>query len=694
MSFKKIGTKMIVMILPVLVLAQLVLTALSATSSETLIEEKTQESMEAELKANSEEVSGYLQEVETMADAIAVSVASSYTYTGWDDYENMLQEMISLNDIVLGSGLWFEPYAYDPSQQYYGPYVMKDGDSITTTWEYSNAEYDYFNQEYYTNAMSSDGPMITDPYYDPSSGIIMSSCSTPIIVNGNKIGCVTVDIELSAITEIIDNVKVGKTGVGILIANDGLLIAGYDDAKVQSGANLTEDDNASMKALATEVVANESGVSSYKDDSGEHKIYYGTITLTGWKLMIAIDSYELMEPIHQLINKLVIVCVIAVTVAIIFIVIGIGGISRTIRKVQHFATELAEGDFTVDKLSVKGRDELAVMSTSLNEMYGNNKGVIQRISDYSVDISDASGNLKSAAEELKIEFDKIVDIMTAVNSDMMTSSAATEELSASVEQVAMSTDSLNEETKGSLDLAKDIEKRANEIGQSSQEAFDKSQTLRQSFEAKLEESIAQSQVVENIGEMTSVIADIASQITLLSLNASIEAARAGEQGKGFAVVATEIGKLAGQTADSVERIQDTISGIKDAFEGLAENAKALLTYVSDTVTPDYKSFVEVAERYGQDAESIKTTSEQLSQMTESIQEIMNEIKSAIQNIAEATQNTAANSGTVMDSVEDLSETVSEINEMSDKQNEIAKDLTNVVNQFKLDAKEEFDIPAE
>lgn len=401
--------------------------------------------------------------------------------------------------------------------------------------------------------------------------------------------------------------------------------------------------------------------------------------------MVSMDAKELMEPIYEMINRLVIVCIVAIVIAIIFIVIGIGGVAKTIKRVQNFATELAEGDFTIAKLAVKGKDELAVMSTSLNEMYGNNKGVIQSISDYSVDINTASSNLKSSAEELKIEFDKIVDIMANVNEDMMNSSAATEELSASVDQVAQSTDSLNEETKGSLDLAIDIQKRATEIGKSSQEAFDKSQTLQTSFETKLEDSIAQSKVVENIGEMASVIADIADQITLLSLNASIEAARAGEQGKGFAVVATEIGKLAGQTTDSVEKIQDTISGIQEAFEGLATNAKSLLDYVSNTVTPDYQNFVGVAERYGQDAETIKDTSEKLSHMTDSIQTIMNEVRAAIQNIAEATQNTAANSGTVMDSVQDLSEVVTQINVMSDKQNDISDDLTRVVSQFKLDS---------
>ncbi|MBQ7148098.1 MAG: methyl-accepting chemotaxis protein [Pseudobutyrivibrio sp.] len=683
MNFKKIGTKMLVLNLPVLVLAQLCLTAISAVSSQNLVDEKTQDAMSAELRANIQEIEGKLKEVEILADSIAISVASSYTYTQWEDYEKMLQDMIATNDIVLGSGLWFEPNAYDPEQKYYGPYVYKDNGQSVTTWEYSNAEYDYFNQEYYTNAMNSDKAMITDPYYDPSSGMIMSSCSTPIVVGGKKIGCVTVDIELSSITELIGNVKVGETGVGILTASSGLLIAGHDDQMVQDGANILDDANPSFVEMGKAVIANQSGTTGYEVGKDSYKVYYDTIPDTGWKFMISIDAYELMKPIYKLINTLVVVCIIAIAIAVIIIVIGIGGVAKTIRRVQDFATELAEGDFTIDRLSVKGKDELAVMSDSLNEMYGNNKGVISSIANYSVDINESSGKLKSAAEELKMEFDKIVDIMTSVNSDMMNSSAATQELSASVDQVAQSADSLNEETKGSLDLAIDIQKRANEIGKNSQEAFDKSQTLQTSFQTKLEESIAQSKVVENIGEMASVIADIADQITLLSLNASIEAARAGEQGKGFAVVATEIGKLAGQTSDSVEKIQDTISAIQDAFEGLETNAKSLLNYVSDTVTPDYKNFVSVAERYGQDAESIKDSSEKLSIMTDSIQNIMNEVRFALQNIAEATQNTAANSGEVMDSVENLSETVAEINNMSDKQNSISDDLTRVVNKFKI-----------
>ena len=92
------------------------------------------------------------------------------------------------NELVMGSGLWFEPYTYVADEEYMGPYVYKEGSGVTTTYDYTNAEYDYFSQEYYTMCVNAKEAQFTDPYYDPTSDVIMSTCACPIIVDGKYMG--------------------------------------------------------------------------------------------------------------------------------------------------------------------------------------------------------------------------------------------------------------------------------------------------------------------------------------------------------------------------------------------------------------------------------------------------------------------------------------------------------------------------
>ena len=365
------------------------------------------------------------------------------------------------------------------------------------------------------------------------------------------------------------------------------------------------------------------------------------------------------------------------------VLIQVKSISNGLKKVKTFASSLANRDFTIKQLEVKTIDELGQMGDSLNEMYNSNKTVIQNIASRADEINDSSTKLNDSAVNLQKQFLKIENYMAEVNEAMMTTSASTEEVNASTEEVNASVSVLAAQIQKSKAMSDEIKDRAVNIGKSSKKSFSVASDLAVKYEAELKRSLENTKVVESIGTMAGVISDIANQINLLSLNASIEAARAGEAGRGFAVVASEIGRLANDTAITVTEIQDTIQDIEEAFKALTQDSSALLSFVKETVTPDYQSFVNVAEQYEADANHIEDISEKISEMGSGIERIMKEVSLAIQSIAESAQSTAENSNLIMNSVTEVSSTVEDVNSMSKQQEDIAYNLSQVVGEFKL-----------
>lgn len=683
MKFKKIRTKMLALILPVIILSLAVLTAISAYSCSSMLSAQIQENMTAALSAESSAITESLNVVKSTAVTLSRTVSSTYKTLSLAEYESILADVISDNDIVLGSGIWFEPHAYN-EETYVGPYIFKNGDSIDVTYDYSNAAYDYFSQEYYLLAKESTEPVITDPYYDPTSDTVMSSCTMPIFDNNRFIGCITVDIELSSIQDFIDSIVVGDGGHAMLITADGVYLAGTDAQKITDSVNILEDSNTSLVAAGETILAAKGGQTSYTNDSGiPYNLYYQVIPSTGWHIILCMPKAELFTPTLNLVSKLAVVGILALLCSILAVLIQVASIAKSVQRVQTFAGSLAAGDFTIQPLAVASRDELGSMGTSLNNMYSSNKDVIRNISNHADNITSASTQLRHSSADLLEEFRTIQAYMTQVNEAMMSTSAATQQVNASTEEVNASVSVLASETEESMHRSAEIKERACRVEQASRNSYHTATELSARFEQQLRASIENTKVVENIGELASVIANIAEQINLLSLNASIEAARAGEQGKGFAVVAGEIGKLAGETASAVQSIQSTISDVQSAFQQLTTDAQNMLTFVQDTVTPDYNNFVETAGQYGRDADFIAATSDKISEMSANIRQIMAEVTGAVQNIAESSQETASISSTVLNSVDAASVTISNVSDMSNEQKTIADALEAVVKKFQL-----------
>jgi methyl-accepting chemotaxis protein len=682
-----IRVKVLLVLIPVIAAAMIIMSQQSAKTCTEIVNNQIEQSMHNSLSSIENSVNGRLDVVESTAKNISDLISNSYkTGVTLEAYEDVLSDIIQENDMVLGSGLWFEPKVFDPDEEYVGPYVTKDGDKINVTMEYSNADYDYFNQEYYQNAKNAKKgeALITDPYYDATSGLIMSTCSTPIYDGDKYIGCVTVDMELGQINDFISSIKVGKAGNAMLLSSEGVYIAGVSDEILQNANKITEDKNASLAAAGQSVMNTETGDATYTDDTGtEYKMFYSVIPDTGWHIIAQLPATELTEDVDAMTatqNRILIIALIVSSIAVFLI---ISYITHTIKQVQKFSDHLANGDLTVKELKNKSHDELGSMAQALNNMFRQNRKMIGSIADHSEKMFNSSQGLKDASENLLAKFAEIEASMNKINDATSAASAATEQVNASAEEVNTSMNTLATETNGALATANGIKKRAAEVSEKSRQSSESARALSKQFGEQLAVSIENGKVVDSIGELANLIDGIALQINILSLNASIEAARAGEAGRGFAVVANNIRKLSNETSEAVKNIQDTVEKVQVSFNDLSKNSEGLLSFVNDKVMPDYETLTETAEQYGKDAEYFAGITGKVADMSKDIEQIMGQVGQAIQNIAESSQNTAAESTSVMNSVEDVSDTVKSVSTMSQEQQDIAEDLDNTVKAFKL-----------
>jgi methyl-accepting chemotaxis protein len=222
--------------------------------------------------------------------------------------------------------------------------------------------------------------------------------------------------------------------------------------------------------------------------------------------------------------------------------------------------------------------------------------------------------------------------------------AATEEASANVATVATATEELSASVG---EIGRQVTQSAQISARAVSEAEHTNQTIQGLAEA-----------AEKIGQVVTLINDIAGKTNLLALNATIEAARAGEAGKGFAVVASEVKSLANQTARATEEIGQQIDGIQQATQE-AVGAIADIAKVIGEISEINTAVASAIEEQGAATQEIARNVQQAAAGTQ-------EVSSNIVGVTQAAADTGAAASQVLGAADALSRQSTELRQEVDQ----------------------------
>ncbi len=654
---RKISSKLLTFIIPVVVLTVLALVIIAATLSKKRMTEMARETIESSISNQADNIESWLSE--------------NLEYFGTVKHI-MEARTLSTDEIVPFLDSFYGFNSNSPNGFYLG---TADGVLYKAT-QSDKSDAGVTGSTWFKQGISRITMAYGTAYTNDLGQTVISA--TGILNDGTDvIKVLGADVTLDKISIIVNSgVKMKGASSFLVDTNDYKILAHRDVSFI--GKHLSSFGNDALLAGATESIMSDD-LSSKEIDG--NMVAFSAVSGTDWVLVSYIPEAIVLKSVSQMEILLFVVGLIAIALITVLILLVVRHVVAPLTHISNNITAMSEGDFTIE-VDSSSNDEIGLMGSKVSEFVASMKTMLASISNESEKLKDESNNSDRVSKSMYEASQSQAEAMRQLNQ--------------TVDQLAVAVNDIAQNAGILADVVSDTRANSNKAHESMKETVGISQKGRSDMESlseamggisatneRLVDSINKvGTASEKITKIIGMISDISEETNLLSLNASIEAARAGEAGKGFAVVATQIAKLAQTSAKSADNISVLIDEIRSLIDDAVDQAGASAESIrenSELINVAVKTFDQIYDNIQDtnmlieamitDVQKVEDVSNSVAAISEEQAASADEILNTSHNMVEMANNITKSSQDVADNSHELAET--------------SQTLTSYVQKFKI-----------
>lgn len=606
---KTIKSKITMQTVLSLVLAILLCELLSVSSLKSNLTTQARSFVDAQADTNASVVNEWLVEQGNIVHTIRNGVAFMNT-KDTDQIMDYLEVNLAENKDAL---MYYVCFAYD------GGVFPAD---------HSKLDLDPTTRDWWKQAIAKDGLIYTAPYKDFASGQMIVTIAEPMKIQGEQ-AVFLADITIDTLTQIVGNVSTEEAIQAFLLDADGNVVS-HENADFLPKE---EGNTVLAEALGVDIAK----ASEIRDYDGKDK-FLGTaqVEATGWTLGVTQDQDVVSALILR--NVMIALAIGAILIVIVTLVM-IGSVKKSLKPMENM--KLFIRDKVIGRENCKKqKNEVQEIQYLIGELEEKFIGVIRQTREEAESIhasmQSTSGKVNSISENIM----EISAAMEETGANIDTQTDSIRNIDESCSEAAASVETLARDVSEMAQKSGTIVVRVDQITKEVLEGKENATRIAGESRIRMQKAVDGTNIISDITKVSASIQEIASQTSLLALNASIEAARAGEAGRGFAVVAEEIKKLSEDTASEIQKVNELTQKVLESVQTLATESNGILVFLDGTVMKDYEKLEDLAKDYKNDAGYYAEVSSSLGQNASGVSESIHTINGILGDINRAQEELA------------------------------------------------------